>query len=431
MKAMKWLRIIAIAMLIGSAVFARMAWRPEIRPIVRPHPGSFSQALVAKGAVLAAAGYCASCHTKPGGTPLAGGRPMVTQFGTIYSTNITPDEATGIGSWSEDAFRRAMHEGVARDGSHLFPAFPYDHFSKLTDDDVKAIYAFLMSQPSVRAQAPANSLPFPLGWRPLQAGWKLLFFRPGRFVRNDALSPSWNRGAYLAEALGHCSACHTPRGVLGAEKAGSPYAGASIDGWFAPPLDRTNPAPYPWTRAELHAYLTTGVSQFHGTAVGPMGPVVTDGIEKLSPSDQNALVDYIASLSGTAAASSEGEKHIARALQISAAIPSQRSDADGRLYAAACASCHYNGGGRINPARPDLALNSAVHLSSPDNLIRVILYGVNGKDGIPGVVMPGFQSAFSDAEVARIAAYLRHTRSDLAPWADLEAHVRTIREQGP
>jgi len=223
---------LAVVLALGLLGFAAIAWKPAIAPIVPPAAAAFAPDMVARGEVLAGAGYCATCHTAKGGAPYAGGYPMVTSFGTIYSTNITPDPETGIGAWSKDAFRRAMHEGVARDGSHLFPAFPYDHFSKLTDGDVEALYAYMMTREPVRASAPANTIPFPLNIRALQAGWKLLFVRLGRFEPDAGRGPEWNRGAYLAEGISHCGACHTPRNLLGAEDHSRDYAGAAIDGAY-------------------------------------------------------------------------------------------------------------------------------------------------------------------------------------------------------
>jgi mono/diheme cytochrome c family protein len=355
---------------------------------------------------------------------------MNTGFGTIYSTNITPDRETGIGAWSKEAFRRAMHQGVARDGSHLFPAFPYDHFTKLTYDDVDALYAFLMTRRPVRAPAHPNALPFPLGIRALQAGWKLLFFHPGRFEPSPAHDAQWNRGAYLAEALSHCSACHTPRNLLGAEKSGPErYAGAAIDGWLAPPLTAANPSPVPWTSEELHAYLSQAISRYHGTAAGPMSPAV-HGLAALSPADQDALVRYIASLSDGDARVSMIAAATRKALAIDAANTGRQIDPDARFYVAACASCHYNGPIGLNASRPDLALNSAVHLSDPTNLIHVILFGIDAQEGVPQMVMPAFGSGFSDADVARLASYLRRTHTTLPPWPDLDTKVAAIRAQG-
>ncbi len=355
---------------------------------------------------------------------------MKSAFGTIYSTNISPDRETGIGAWSKDAFRRAMHEGVARDGSHLFPAFPYDHFTKVSDDDVDAIYAFIMSQKPVHAPAQPNPLIPPLGIRALQAGWKLLFFRPGRFKPSADHDTQWNRGAYLAEALDHCSACHSPRNLLGAEREGAArYSGASVDGWFAPPLTAANPSPSPWTSDELHAYLFQGISQFHGTPAGPMSPAA-HSLSVLPQADQDALVRYIASIGGGDARAGSAAAANGLALRINATSAGRQIDPDARFYVAACASCHYNGVGVINPARPDLALNSTAHLSSPENLIRVILFGIDTPEGAMGLVMPAFGMGFSDADVARLAAYLRRTRTDQPPWPNLLKTVAALRAQG-
>ena len=419
----------AAALVVGVVGFGAFAWRPAIGKITPPTASAFAPDQIARGEVLAGAGYCATCHTAKGGQPFAGGYPMKTSFGTIYSTNITPDAQTGIGTWSEAAFRRAMHEGVARDGSHLLPALPYDHFTKVSDADISDLYAYMMTRPAVAAPAKRNGIPFPLNIRALQAGWKLLFFKPGRFQPDPAKSAQWNRGAYLAEGLSHCGACHTPRGLLGAEKRDKAFAGAAIDNWIAPPLTSANPSPAPWDQGELVAYLRTGISRYHGVAAGPMAPVVHDGLAKLPEADIQALAVYFADRDGAASRASA----LAPALQKAAAADrlnvGPQNDPAARLYTAACASCHYNGVGQPNPLRPDLALNSAVNLDDPTNLVRVMLYGVSAKDGAPGVVMPSF-NRFSDADVARLAAYLRATRTDKAAWPDLEKKVASIRAQG-
>src|SRR5713101_1504990 len=193
------IRRIAIAIVAAAALgllgLFLLAWRPAIAPIEPPSRANFPAESIAKGEILAAAAHCAACHTRQGGQPFAGGYALRTQFGTIYSTNITPDPETGIGRWSLEAFARAMHEGVSRDGSHLFPAFPYDHYTKLSDDDVKALYAYFMTRAPVRAPARTNELAFPLNIRYLQEGWKLLFFRSGRFEPDDGKTAEWNRGA--------------------------------------------------------------------------------------------------------------------------------------------------------------------------------------------------------------------------------------------
>lgn len=428
---LKRIVIILVALLIvGFGGFGVLAWRSSIAPIAPPAASSFPAELVAHGEVLAGAGYCATCHTVQGGKPYAGGYAMHTGFGTIYSTNITPDPETGIGAWSETAFRRAMHEGVARDGSHLFPAFPYDHFTKLTDADVSALYAYFMTREPVRAPAHENGLPFPLNLRPLQAGWKLLFFRPGRYASEPARGDAWNRGAYLAEGISHCGACHTPRNALGAEERGQAFAGAPIDNWFAPPLTKANPSPAPWSQDELVTYLRSGVSRFHGVAVGPMSPVVHDGLARLPDVDIAALGVYFADVGQATSGVDETLPAVKQALATDAQGTGLPYDPTARLYAAACASCHFNGGGQVNALRPDLALNSAVNLPDPVNLIRVMLFGIAAREGAPGVVMPGFAPGMSDADIARIAAYLRATHTPHPAWPDLEKTVAAVRAQG-
>ncbi len=421
---------VVAVLIVGVGAFAAFAWRPAISEVSTPEPSSFSPALIQQGARLAAAGFCASCHTVAGGKPFAGGYAMKTGFGTIYSTNISPDRETGIGTWSEAAFLRAMHEGVARDGSHLFPAFPYDHFTKLSDADVHALYAYAMTRPPVHAENHPNEMPFPFGIRALQAGWKLLFFHPGRFEFQTNESQLWNRGAYLAESLSHCSACHTPRGPLGAELTNRLYQGASVDGWFAPALTAANPSPVPWTSAELRDYLTTGLSRYHGPAAGPMSPV-THELATLNADDQQALVTYVESLG----AGDARDDHVASAVTLALAVDAQDSkkisNASGRLFVSACASCHYNRTPDVNPNRPELGLNSAVFLDDPSNLIRVILYGISAKEGAGGIVMPGFARGMTDEDVASIAAYLRSTRTEKAQWPNLTKQVAAIRAAGP
>ncbi len=350
---------------------------------------------------------------------------------SIYSTNITPDPETGIGRWSEAAFARAMHEGVARDGSHLFPAFPFDHFTKVTDEDVKALYAYFMTRPPVRATAQSNTVPFPLNIRLLQAGWKLLFVTDGRYQPDTTKSAEWNRGAYLAEGLSHCGACHTPRNLLGAEKSSQAYAGAEIDGWIAPPLTDANPAPAPWSQADLFSYLRSGSSAVHGTAAGSMSPVVHDGLAKLPDSDIEAIATYFADInrSATRAVGSQASV-ISKAVSTSGLGIRQEPDSDARLYVAACGSCHYNSGAPLE-VRPELALNTALTLPEPTNFIRVVLDGIGIRDGMPGVMMPGFARALSDPDIARLAAYLRRTRTELPAWTNIESQVAAIRKERP
>lgn len=424
------LTILAAVVLVGLFGFAVYAYRSPLPAITAGERPKFSDVIVEKGRVLAAAGYCATCHTEKGGAAYAGNYALATGFGTIYATNITPDVETGIGAWSAEAFRRAMHDGVDRDGAHLFPAFPFDHFTKMSDDDVDAIYAYLMtSVKPVANVTKTNTIPFPLNLRFLQAGWKLLFVDFGRYVPDPAKSAEWNRGAYLVEGITHCGACHTPRNVLGAEKASQPYAGAAIDEWIAPPLTAKNPSAVPWTATEFAHYLKTGSGLYHGVAAGPMSPVVHAGIAELPDNDLKAIGVYLGDVVGAPDSNPADNPLVQASLKAGRPDPAYRKDLGERLYATACASCHYNAKELVS-GRPDLAINSATRLDAPDNLIHVILDGMTADAGIKGVVMPAFRHALSDDQVAAIAAYLRANRADLAPWPDLKGKVAEIRAKG-
>lgn len=427
------LGLLGLAIIAVIGIFV-LAWKPAIDEIPPPASGAFAPELVARGEVLAGAGYCATCHTAAGGRPYAGRLPMDTGFGTIYSTNITPDPQTGIGHWSEQAFARALREGVARDGSQLFPALPYQHFALVTDEDVKALYAYLMTRAPVVQDNTAPDMPFPLNVRALQAGWKLLFVRDGEFgiTRGEvvaAKSAQWNRGAYLGEGLGHCSSCHSPRNRLGAEATGKDrYNGNVLDGWYAPPLNPTNKAPVPWTEEALFNYLRTGADRLHGVAAGSMSNVVHAGLVKLPDDDVRAIAAYYADWFGTAGKPrDDGAAVAAKVLASSAAGSRQQADPGATLYTAACASCHYNSGPMPLVVRPELGLNSALTADDPSTLIQIILHGINMPDGLPDTMMPGFSHSLDDAQVAQLAAWLRSHRTDRPPWPDLQHTVSELR----
>lgn len=415
-----------IAVLTAGA-FAVYAYNPELESIAADQVQEFDSASIENGRLLAAAGYCASCHTAEGGEPWAGNYPMETGFGTLYSTNITPDADSGIGGWSPEAFRRAMHEGVDREGKYLFPAFPYNHFTLMSDEDVDDIYAYIMSEVTpVASTQKENELPFPLDQRFLQAGWKMLFVDSGRYQANDQQSDEWNRGAYLVEGVTHCGACHTPRNPVGAEIESARFDGAAIDRWTAPALNEKSTAAIRWTAADFSEYLKVGGTRDHGIAAGPMGPVVHAGLRELPDDDLHAIGVYLADQADTPDSGSSSADIIAASLAKGRPQKTYREDEGERLYVTACASCHYNGE-QIELGRPDLGVNSATRLDDPDNLIHVILDGVGNQEGLAGVVMPGFRSALNDEEVASIAAYLRRSRTDKQEWPDLTRAVSAIR----
>jgi len=415
----------AAAIGIGAAV---LPWR-AIAPIARPDASVYSATTIARGQQLAALGDCAVCHTLANGILNAGGRPLPTPFGTIYSTNITPDVETGIGAWSYPAFERAMREGIHRDGRHLYPAFPYPHFAKTTDADMQALYAYLMAQPAVRAETQQNALAFPFNLRPLLAGWNALFHKPAVFKPDPAKSEIWNRGAYLVEGLGHCSACHSPRNALGAEQAKAYLAGGFAEGWEAPALTSLSQAPIPWSEDELYAYLRTGESRLHGVAAGPMAPVVKE-LATLPDSDIRAMSVYLASFNETSMDRAAQQALAARLESSTGTRALAASSVGARLYQGACAVCHEVGGAPLFGSRPSLALNSNLHSAVPDNLIQLILHGIAKPAATDLGYMPAFKDSMTDGQVAELAAYLRRQFApDKPAWTDIPAAVSRIRQE--
>jgi mono/diheme cytochrome c family protein len=418
---------IAVAWAMGRHASSASAASPSFPP-----DATYDPALVAKGAWLAAIGNCNTCHTATSGRTFAGGRPLSTPFGTIYATNITPDPETGIGRWSPSDFLRAMHQGVDRGGRDLYPAFPYDHFTHVADEDVNAIYAFLMTRDPVRAQAPANRMLVP---RPAIAVWKALYFKPGPLAPDAAHDASWNRGRYLVDGLAHCGACHTPRNALGAEKEREDLAGGTAEGWRAPALNETSPAPSLWTAEQLVAYLRTGFNAGHGTAAGTMAPV-THNLSTVPEAEVNAIAVYIAARMGasagarTTAAGNAPSGHGAAAAERSARgedVPADASKAnDGdAIYRTACADCH--DGGRLGIA---LDSRSSVADATPTNLIRVTLDGIHPREGEKGGLMPAFRGALDDTQLASLIAFLRTRFGHARPWQDVGGEVaKAKREQ--
>jgi nicotinate dehydrogenase subunit B len=416
----------AMAAAVVSIAALALPWR-SIAPIARPDPSAYSAATIAKGRQLAALGDCAVCHTQAGGAINAGGRAIETPFGIIYSTNITTDPETGIGAWSYPAFERAMREGIHRDGRHLYPAFPYNHFAKTTDADLQALYAYLMAQPAVTSVSPESKLAFPFNLRPLMAGWNALFHDSATFAPIAAQSAAWNRGAYLVEGLGHCGACHSPRNALGAEKAEAYLAGGFAEGWEAPPLTSLSRAPIAWSEDELFAYLRTGESRFHGVAAGPMAPVVKE-LAALPDDDIRAMAVYLGSFNGAAIGKPEQEA-LAAKLETSTGTRAVPVSAGARLYEGACAVCHKVGGAPLFGSRPSLALNSNLHSATPDNLIQVILHGIGAPASSDLGYMPGFKDSFNNRQMAELVTYLRRQFApDKPPWTDIDAAIGRSRQ---
>ena len=420
------------AELAGVVIWAR---QPEIAAIRPPDQHSFDQALVAKGARLAALGNCGLCHTAQGGREFAGGVAINTGFGTVFGSNITPDPDTGIGRWSELAFRRAMRDGVDREGRHLYPAFPYDYFTRLTDDDVKALYAFLMTREPVQATASHNRLAFPFDIRLAIAGWKLMFLNPGRYRPDPSHDAEWNRGAYLSQGLAHCGACHTPRNALGATERRHDLAGGEVEGWTAPALNDHSPAPVPWKELSLFAYLRHGWDRLHGGAAGPMAPIVHN-LARAPADDVRAISAYIDSVEGPP---SEERKTKAEALVAgltrqsgettgAGAVP-RRSGAGASIYRAQCASCHTESGTNGIGGAINFALSSPMNAATPRNAIRIVLGGMPPVENQGGIAMPRFSAALADKQIADVLEYIR-TRVDRRPaWHHVAREVRKLAEE--
>jgi mono/diheme cytochrome c family protein len=416
--------IVAIIVLAAVAAAFAVIWRPAIAAI--DPPPSFDAALVKRGRALAATGNCSDCHTVRGGQAFAGGLPVPTPFGTIYSSNITPDPATGIGRWPEAAFRRAMRSGVDRDGRHLYPTFPYDHFTNVSDDDDRALYAYLMTRPPVQAPARANQLSFPFDQRFMVAGWKLLFLHRGTWQPDDTRSAEWNRGAYLVEGLAHCGACHTPRNALGAERASAQFAGGDVDNWHAYAINAQSPSPVPWDADALFIYLRDGWHPDHGVARGPMAQVVSN-LSSVPESDIRAIATYMAGVFGapTPDRKRRGDEALTQA-KSPATQSSETGAAGASIYAAACAGCHESNRplpyGGVN-----LGLSTAI--SSPDarNAANIVLSGVRPIEGERSPIMPGFAASMNDGEITALLNFLRARFSNQPAWTGVEKTIEDAR----
>jgi mono/diheme cytochrome c family protein len=372
---------------------------------------------VARGAYLALAGNCAGCHTARGGPPYAGGRPIGTPFGTIHASNLTPDAATGIGAWSADDFRRAMHEGRSRDGRALYPAFPYGDYTRVTRADTDALFAYLRSLPPAHAPNRPHALRFPWNLPWLLEAWRWLHFRPADFVPDTTRDAAWNRGAYLVEGLGHCGTCHTGRDALGGPR-GVPLGGGTLvaQGWHAPSLrDPAEGGLAHWSQAEATDWLAAGLSD-RAVATGPMARVVTDSLQHLAREDLAAMATYLRALPPVPVA-----RPAARAT-----VASDGADADtgARLYRERCADCHGERGEGAPPHWPALAGNRTLTMASPVNTIRAVLHGgfAPATRATPRPYgMPPFGAELDDRQVAALVNHLRaawgHAASTVEPRA--------------
>jgi len=373
---------------------------------------------IERGRYLTSAGDCEACHTSQGGKPFAGGRPIPTPFGTIYSANITPDRQTGIGAWTNDQFYRALHQGVGADGENLYPAFPYPWYTKITREDAEAIRAFLGTLDPIKNQRPANNLDWPLNNRIVMDGWNELFFKPGTFKPDAAKTPEWNRGAYLVEGLGHCGACHTPTNFLGAAKTGSRLEGGTLQDWYAPNLagDLRNGLGS-WSNEDIVTFLKTGRND-HSTAYGPMSEVITFSTSKLNDADLKAIAVYLKDIPAGKSDSRTSQTD-AKVIQTGQAI-----------YLDNCSACHKSNGEGLPGMFPPLKGDATVQDRDPTTVVRLILNGAHAAvtNARPTPLsMPAFDWKLTDDQIAALASYVRNSWGNSAPTVSA-SEVQSLRQ---
>jgi mono/diheme cytochrome c family protein len=362
---------------------------------------------IERGRYLAVAGDCVSCHTAPGGPPFAGGAALETPFGNLIGPNITPDVATGIGAWSEEDFWRAMHDGIRKDGSRLYPAMPYPAYTKVTRDDVSAIWAYLRTLQPVRNEVQPNELRFPFNVRrPATSTWDLINFTPGVFQPDPAKSDVWNRGAYLVEGLGHCGTCHTPKNITGGDRGSEALQGALLQDWYAPDLTedpRTGIGK--WSIDEIVSYLKTGANSYD-IASGPMADAVSNSTSHMTDADLVAIATYL----------KDRAPRSGRAVTALSAGDS-RMVAGKAIYEDRCAGCHSVSGAGVATLFPRLTSAPLVQSTDPTSLIRVVLIGnraVATAAAPTAPAMPAFGWNLTDAEIADVLTYVRNTWGNAA-----------------
>ncbi|RYF89660.1 MAG: c-type cytochrome [Caulobacteraceae bacterium] len=404
---------IALLLAALAVIAVAIAWpREEFIASTSPAAWAPTPANIARGAYLARAGDCVACHTARGGAEYAGGRALDTPFGRLYGPNLTPDRDTGIGLWSADDFWNALHNGKSRDGRLLYPAFPYTNYTRVSRTDSDALYAYFRSLAPQRRPNQPHELDFPYNQQALLAGWRLLYFKPAVFTPQPARDLAWNRGAYLVEGLGHCSACHSTRNRLGA--TGESLSGGLIPtiGWYAPSLTASGEAGMKdWDKEHIVALLGTGISP-RGSATGPMAEVVARSLQHLTANDLGAMATYLKSLPSTGAPVQDSGERAGEPLL-----------AEGRrLYGSYCVDCHgADGQGKGNgkgAAYPPLAGNRAVTMTPAVNAIRLVLNGgfPPGTAGNPRPYgMPPYSHELNDAQVAAVLTYVRASWGNAAP----------------
>jgi mono/diheme cytochrome c family protein len=393
-----------VVLLFGAAALAALLWGGTTPGGQEGYPLADNQSFdrIERGRYLAVLADCAACHTAPGGQPYAGGLALQTPFGKLVAPNITPDRDTGIGAWTDDEFVAAMHDGRGRSGTRLFPAMPYPAYTKMTRDDVLLIRAYLATVKPVHNAVVANQLPFPLNIRANLLFWNFLNFTAGRFAPNPQKSAEWNRGAYIVEGAGHCGTCHTPKTLLGGDKTGTPLAGATLQGWFAPNIT-TDPRKGigNWSHDDIVEYLKTGTNEWT-LASGPMAEAVVHSTSKMTAEDVAAIAAYLKdSGNGGGASDPAAVSSDDKAMRAGLAI-----------YKDNCAACHKDSGLGETDLFPRLAGSALVQSDDVTTLVRVVLQGAravstSAKPTAPA--MPAFDWRLDDVQVAAALAYIRNS----------------------
>jgi mono/diheme cytochrome c family protein len=359
--------------------------------------------MIARGRALAEAADCGGCHTADTAKPFAGGRLIETPFGGIYAPNLTPDRETGLGAWSDDQFFRALHLGVAPDGSRYYPAFPYPNFTRMIRDDVLAIRAYLATLTPVRSATPPSQLRWPLNYRVLMRAWNFLFFRPGIFQPDQNKSVAWNRGGYLVEGPAHCGTCHTPKNIFGADRRGRRFGGGRVQGWFAPRLDNAaRGGLQSWSADDIVEYLQSGRNG-RSHAGGPMAEVVVHSTSKMNDADLHAIAAY---LKGLPPGTPE---------PVADPPPPPEMAAGAAVYAHACIEADGEGAPRIYPPLPG---NANLQSADPASTLRIILDGaqtVTTPRAPNNGSMPAYAAELSDRQIADVATYIRNAWGNAAP----------------
>jgi mono/diheme cytochrome c family protein len=385
--------------------------------------------LIERGEYLARAADCAACHTADGGKPYAGGRAFVLPFGTLYSTNITPDKETGIGNYSDANFLDAVHKGIGRDDTKLYPAMPFASYTYMTDADAAAIKAYLFSLAPVHAPAPQNTLSFPFNQRSLMGVWALLFNPDKRFEPRTGRDPQWNRGAYLVEAMAHCGECHTPRNLMQALNQREKFSGAVQAGWRAYNISSDPKSGIgAWSEADLAHYLSMGHADGRGTATGPMGEAVDNSLQYLTQGDITAMVTYLRSVSPMATSDLPEPKAGPAPASYAEGVAAHADSRGEAVYAGACAGCHDWTG--VSPVIPYATLTGVRSVNDPTatNVVQIILSGAHRQTSEARTTMPAFGSAYSDVEIASLANYVT-ARFGAQPSAVTAQNIATLRAQ--